>query len=286
MGESVKAPWRISPLSVVAESLAFTAANLPALARWSLAPLVYGLGFHLFQPTLPDTGEAAAHALPILCLMAFVLLWIRVPLEIRISRKVLLNETPGHFYGLELVEPRTWAYAWAYVRVICLFIAVFGPGVMIVSGLIAPLMKGGLAGPELMKSAFPIMGAFVLLAALYVLLAPRVILIFPTVALGGTGRLFGRDPLVDLGRKARWRMVAVMALIWAPEHTFNVLSSVGDQWEWWKAMSDQWWFVLAGYLLGFATLVVSCVAGSVIYRRLRAGLAFAAMVESSEEPEA
>lgn len=286
MGESDKAPWRISPLSVVAESLAFTAANLPALARWSLAPLVYGLGFHLFMPSLPDTGEAAAHVLPILCLLAFVLLWIRVPMEIRICRKVLLDETPGHFYGLELVEPRTWAYTWAYVRVICLFIAVFGPGVMIVSGLMAPLVKGGLAAPELMKSAFPVLGAFVLLAALYVLLAPRVILIFPTVALGGAGRLLGRDPLVDLGRKARWRMVAVMALIWTPEHAFNVLVSIGDQWEWWKAISEQWWLVLAGYLLGFATLVVSCVAGAVLYRRLKAGLTFAAMMETPEEDRA
>jgi hypothetical protein len=275
MGEGLRAPWRFSPLAVVAESLAFTAANIRSIAVWAAAPLGYGLAFHYLLPQPADAGEAAPGFVPLLLLLGCVLLWIRVPLELRVYRKYLLDESPGRFYGLELIQGRTWAYLWAYIRVMCLFVAVLGPGIAVALMLAAPVIKGGLAGsaPELLRTLAPAAGMLVLLGLLYAVLAPRVIMVFPDVALGGKGLLFGSGPLMDLARKTRWRMVGVMALIWAPEHALNALSYAGGEWEWWKAVSESWWFAPASYLLGFATLIVSSAAGAVIYRRLRLGLA-------------
>ncbi|WP_243358605.1 hypothetical protein [Fundidesulfovibrio terrae] len=274
MGESLRAPWSFSPLAVVAESLAFTAANIRSIATWALAPLGYGLAFHYLLPASADPSEAAPGFLPLLMLLGCVLLWIRVPLELRVYRKYLLDESPGRFYGLELIQGRTWTYLWAYIRVMCLFVAVLGPGVMIAVMLFAPLLKSGFAGsaPELVRTLAPAAGMIVLLGLLYAVLAPRVILAFPDVALGGKGLLFQSGPFMALARKARWRMVAVMAVVWAPEHALNALSYVGGDWDWWKSASEGWWFIPASYLLGFATLIVSSAAGAVIYRRLRQGL--------------
>lgn len=283
-GEEV--PWRFSPLDVVAESVAFVAAHLPLIATWSVAPLLYGLAFQFFMPS--SGGEGRTVLLPALLLMAFILLWIRVPMELRLYRKLLLDESPKHFYGLQLVDGRTWSYVWAYLRVIGLFLASFGPGVLMIASLAAPLLKGSLApgeSPDPMTSLVSVSGAFVLLGILYVMLAPRVILLFPDVAMGGQGRLFGPGAMGELGKQARWRMVAVMAMIWAPEHTMNVLGYVGGDWETWKEMSQTWWFSLFMYLLGFATMIVSVVAGGVMYRRLRAGIPAMAYRETREEDE-
>lgn len=274
MGQAVRAPWAFSPLEVVAESLAFVAFNLAAMARWAFAPLVYGIGFRFFMPALPEAGGGAPAFLPVLLLLSVILLWIRVPLEVRIYRKSLLGEMPGQFYGQELLSRRTLAYLWAYIRVIALFVAVLGPGLILVTMLAAPLIKGGSAGPASEATSLALtLGMFALLGLLYALLAPRVILVFPSVALGGTGALFGSGPLIEIGKKARWRMVAVMAVIWAPEHALNTLAYLGGNWEWWKGLAETWWFTLASYLLGFATLVVSSAAGGFMFRRLRAGLA-------------
>jgi len=275
MGESEEAPWRFSPLTVVTESLAFTVFHLKAIAGWALAPLAFGLAFHYFSPNSPEGLESASGFMASLLLLGFILLWIRVPLEVRLYRKALLDEDPGHFYGLDLVEPRTWKYLWAYVRVICLFIGFMGPGVLLAAMFTAPLAKSGLAGsvPEMVRSVAPAAGMFVLLGLLYAVLAPRVILVFPEVAMGGQGAFFKPGVLGEAGKKARWRMVAVMAMIWAPEHTLNAFSYLGGGWEVWKSLAESWWFPLVSYVLGFATLIVSSVAGANMYRRLRSGLA-------------
>ena len=133
MAERDHDPLRFSPFSVVAASLGFVAANLRDIARWSLAPLLYGLAFHFFRPGVPEPGQDTPFPLGTLLLLGFVLLWIRVPLEVRLIRKVLLDETPGQFYGLELIEKRTWAYAWAYLRVMLLVIGVLGPVLILAS---------------------------------------------------------------------------------------------------------------------------------------------------------
>lgn len=282
-----QAPWRFSPIDVLAESVAFVAAHFPAIASWSAAPLVYGLAFQFLMPS--GSAREGSTMLPAILLMAFILLWIRVPLELRLYRKLLLDETPSHFYGLQLVEGRTWSYVWAYLRVIGLFLATFGPGVLMIASLAAPfLSSGGLDlgdSPDRMTSLVSVSGAFVLLGILYVMLAPRVILLFPDVAMGGQGRLFGPAAMGEIGKKARWRMVAVMAMIWAPEHALNVLGYVGGDWEIWKEASQMWWFSLLVYLLGFATMIVSVVAGGVMYRRLRAGIPVMAHREPDEEDE-
>jgi hypothetical protein len=273
MGESEEAPWRFSPLAVVTESLAFTAFHFKAIAGWALAPLVFGLAFHYLAPS-PQGGEDASGFLPSLLLLGIILLWIRVPMEVRLYRKALLDEDPGHFYGLELIEARTWRYLWAYVRVICLFIGFMGPGILLAAMFALPLAKSGLAGsvPEMFKTLAPAVGMFVLLGLLYAVLAPRVILVFPEVVLGGQGLLFKPGALGEVGKKARWRMVAVMAMIWTPEHTLNAFSYIGGDWAVWKSLSESWWFTPASYLLGFATLIVSSVAGANMYRRLRSVL--------------
>jgi hypothetical protein len=285
MGESDRAPWQFSPLAVVAESLAFVAANLRDIARWSLAPLAYGLGVYLFMPELPAPaggGGDVPSFLPALFLLAVILLWIRAPLELRLYRKVLLNVRPGQFYGLELVEKRTWAYLWAYVRVICLCVAACGPALILSSMLAAPLAGTGLTTglPEAARTAVPMLAVFVLLALfMYAVLAPRVVMVFPDVAVNGPGRLFnpgpggkgllGPGPLGEPARKARWRIVAVMALIWGPAHVLNALSYLGDAGGWWKELTGSWEFVLVCYLMGFAAMLVSSVAGAVMYRHLR-----------------
>jgi len=286
MQSGEQAPWRFSPIDVVAESVAFVAAHLPLIATWSAAPLLYGLAFQFILPS--GAGEGRTVLMPALLLMAFILLWIRVPMELRLYRKLLLDESPKHFYGLQLVEGRTWSYVWAYVRVICLFLATFGPGVLMVASLAAPLLKGSLTSgesPDQLTSLVSVSGAFVLLGILYVMLAPRVILLFPDVAMGGAGRLFGPGAMGEIGKAARWRMVAVMAMVWAPEHTLNLLGYIGGDWEAWKEISQTWWFSLFMYLLGFATMVVSVVAGGVMYRRLRAAIPAMSRVETREEDE-
>lgn len=286
MQSGEQAPWRFSPIDVVAESVAFVAAHLPLIATWSAAPLLYGLAFQFFMPS--GGGEGRTVLVPALLLMAFILLWIRVPMELRLYRKLLLDESPSHFYGLQLIEARTWSYVWAYLRVIGLFLATFGPGVLMIASLAAPLLKGSLPSgdsPDPMTSLVSVSGAFVLLGILYVMLAPRVILLFPDVAMGGAGRLFGPGALGELGKAARWRMVAVMAMIWAPEHTLNLLGYIGGDWEAWKEISQTWWFSLVMYLLGFATMIVSVVAGGVMYRRLRVGIPAMSRVETREEDE-
>jgi len=196
-------------------------------------------------------------------------------MELRIYRKYLLDECPGKFYGLELVQPRTWAYLWAYIRVMCLFVAVLGPGILVGVMLAAPLVKSGFAGSasELAGTLAPAVGMAALLGLLYAVLAPRVIMVFPDVAMSGKGLLFNAGELAALARKARWRMVAVMALVWAPEHALNTATYLGGEWEWWKDVLSSWWFTPSSYLLGFATLIVSSAAGAVMYRRLRLALA-------------
>ena len=285
MGESEEAPWRFSPLAVVAESLVFTAFHFKAIAGWAFAPLAFGLAFHAFAPNPPEGVEGASGFLPSILLLGFILLWVRVPLEVRLYRKALLNEDPGHFYGLDLIGARSWRYLWAYVRVICLFIAFMGPGVVLAALFAAPVVQSGLAGsaPEVVKTLAPAVGMFVLLGLLYAVLAPRVILVFPEVALGGRGLLFKPGALGEAGKKARWRMVAVMAMIWAPEHTLNAFSYLAGGWDVWKSLSESWWFTLASYLLGFATLIVSSVAGANIYQRLRSRLALPEVETDGEE---
>jgi hypothetical protein len=291
MGESEQAPWRFSPLAVVAESVAFVIGNFQAIVRWSLAPLTYGLGFSLFLPGIPAGSEGGGGVpgfLPALFLLAVILLWIRAPLELRLCRKVLLNVRPGQFYGLELLEKRTWAYLWAYVRVICLFVTACGPALVIATMLAAPLARTGLVSslPEAARSAVPMLGVFLLLALLlYALLAPRVVLVFPDVAVNGPGRLFNQGPLGELSRRARWRIVAVMALIWAPAHTLSALSYLGDAGGWWKSLTGSWEFVLASYLLGFVTMVLSTVAGAVMYRLLRRRLPPGAIPDEGRTPK-
>jgi hypothetical protein len=274
MGESEEAPWLFSPLTVVTESLVFTAFHLKTIAGWAFAPLAFGLAFHYLAPSPPDGAEGTSGFLPNLLLLGFILLWIRVPLEVRLYRKALLDEDPGHFYGLDLIDARSWKYLWAYVRVICLFIGFMGPGVLLAAMFAAPLAKSGLAGsvPEMVMTVAPAVGMFVLLGLLYAVLAPRVILVFPEVAMGGQGLLFKPGALGEAGKKARWRMVAVMAMIWAPEHTLNAFSYLAGGWEVWKILIESWWFPLVSYLLGFATLIVSSVAGANMYRRLRSRL--------------
>lgn len=280
-----QAQWRFSPLDVVAESLAFVAAHLRPIATWSAAPLVYGLAFQFF---MPSGEEGRPVLLPALLLMAFILLWIRVPLELRLYRSLLVGESPKHFYGLQLVEPRTWTYIWACLRVIGLFLAAFGPGVIMIASLVAPLMKDGISpgsSPDAMTSMVSVAGAFVLLGVLYVLLAPRVILIFPEVAMGGKGALFRLGVMGELGKQARWRMVAVMAMIWAPKHALSLMSYLGGDGELLKSLAQQWWFGLGAYLLGFATMIVSTVAGGVMYRRLRVAATSASEREPSGQDE-
>lgn len=263
-------PLRFSPVEVVGASLAYLAANLRDVARWSVAPLLYGLVFHFFRPGLPQSGQDASFPLGTLLLLGFVLLWVRVPLEVRVIRSVLLGERPSQFYGLQLVEARTWSYTWAYLRVMLMVIGVLGPVLLLSSLMLGELMgkqspdsvTGGLA------AAAPVLVSFALLAGVYALLAPRIILAFPDVALGGKGLLFNPGRLVTFATRARWRMVAVMALVWAPEHCLNVVGFTAGDTEWWRALAGQWWFAAVSFLLGFATMVVSCVAGAMIYGRL------------------
>jgi hypothetical protein len=272
MGESDSAPWRFSPLEIVAHSLAFVMANLRDIAVWSAAPVLFGLGFHLFMPGAGPGGEAPPNFVPVLFLMAFLLLWIRVPLEVRLCRKALLDEPPGHFYGLELVEARSFRYLGVYIRVIGFFIALLAPAMLLLVWMTAPVAQNGAAGdlPEAMKGVFPALGMIGLLAVMYAALAPRVIVAFPDVALGGPGLLLNTGRLGDIAGKARWRMVAVMAIIWAPEHSLNAMSYLGQGIGWWKDVTESIWFIPLSYFLGFATLIVSSVAGAFMYARLRA----------------
>ncbi|MFZ5427738.1 MAG: hypothetical protein ACOZEN_12245 [Thermodesulfobacteriota bacterium] len=285
MAEETRAPHLFSPVQVVLGSLAFTAANLPAIARWSAAPLLYGLGFHYATQWLRGERPGGEIDFTVLLLLGVVLLWIRVPLELRVVRKVLLGENPGQFYGLELVEKRTWTYLWAYVRVMCLVVAVLGPA-MILGGVTgqALLSKAAEAFPEWLVKSGPVLGAFAILALVYFFLAPRIAMVFPDVALGGPGFLFRTGRLGDLALEARWRIVAVMAMVWTPEHAVNAMSYLLDEAPWWQAVTGQWWFTLASYLLGFATLVVSCVAGAMIYGFLRSA-AGREEPEPEQEPE-
>lgn len=274
MGESDPAPWRFSPLEIVMQSLAFVMANLRDIAVWSAAPVLFGLGFHLFLPGPPQGGEGSPNTVPVMFLMAFLLLWIRVPLEIRLCRKALLDENPGHFYGLELVEARSLRYLGAYMRVLGFFIALLAPAGLILALTVTPMAQNGAANalPEAMKGVSPALGMIGLLALMYAALAPRVIPVFPDVALGGPGLLLNTGRLGEVAAKARWRMVAVMAIIWAPEHSLNAMSYLGQGIGWWKDVIESVWFIPVTYFLGFATLIVSTVAGALMYEHVRAGV--------------
>jgi len=265
MGESDKAPWRFSPFRVVVESLAFTAANLPDIARWAVAPVVYGLGFHLYLRAHPGGGENAPAFGPVL-LLALILLWIRVPLEVRLYRRALLGERPKRFYGQELLERRTGAYLWAYARMIGLFA---GCVLAATSGLGLALGMPDAAGAEAASAQglpLPLVaGVFLALGVVFAWLAPRVVLLFPDVALGGPGRLFPAEGLPEDARRARWRIVAVTALIWTPEFCLNVLTHAGLGGEWWAAATSGVWYLVASFLVGLATLVLSSVAGARMY---------------------
>lgn len=258
-----------SPFSVVKASLAFTFTNIPALAKWSFAPLVYGLAFQFLLPLAPK-GEGEVPSLFVLLLLGAILLWIRVPLEVRVIRKALLGETPGHFYGLELLEKRTLRYMWAYVRVICLVVALLGPSMILAlaAGESLAGKDGGGLQAGLPMTAWTVF-AFVMLMVVYAFLAPKIVLVFPDAALDGQGLLFNTGSMGNLGRRARWRIVAVMAMVWAPVHSLHAFSYLAGESEFWKPVVDEWWFTLIGYLLAFTTLVVSCAAGAIISGNLR-----------------
>lgn len=265
MGESDKAPWRFSPFRVVVESLLFLAAGFPDVARWSAAPVVYGLGFHIYLDMRSGSGDFAPDFGAVL-LLALVLLWIRVPLEVRLYRRALLGETPARFYGQELLARSTFAYLWAYVRMIGLFAGCVMAATSVL-GMALGLMDEGAA--EAVAAQGPplpfVIGVFLALGAVFVWLAPRVVLLFPEVALGGPGRLFPAGGMPQDVRRARWRIVAVAAIIWTPEFCLNVLTHAGLGGAWWKAATSGVWYLVASFLVGLGTLILSCVAGARMY---------------------
>uniref|UniRef100_A0A7C4AHJ9 Uncharacterized protein n=1 Tax=Fundidesulfovibrio putealis TaxID=270496 RepID=A0A7C4AHJ9_9BACT len=103
---------------------------------------------------------------------------------------------------------------------------------------------------------------------MYVWLAPRLVTMFPEVALDGAGSLVTPGPAARRAARERWRLLGVMALIWTPEHFLNALSRIGDSLHWWDDPLVGWAFSLAHYVFGFLTLLVSAAAGAVMYARL------------------
>ncbi|GFK96011.1 hypothetical protein NNJEOMEG_03885 [Fundidesulfovibrio magnetotacticus] len=269
MRESDEAPWRFSPLRVVGESLAFTAVHVREIARWALAPLVFGLGFHLYAE-VRSGGDASAPAFGPLMLLALLLLWIRVPLEMRLYRLGLLGERPGAPYAQELLTGRSLRYLWAYVRMTFLFAGCVMAVTTILGSGMGLLEKDAVQPGQAMPLAFAaaVLGA---MGLVYAWLAPRLLLLFPDVALGGPGRLFPAEGIPLGARRARWRILAVAALVWTPELCLNALTHAGLGGERWQAFSGSVWYVAGSFLLGLLTLVVSCVAGSRMYGLLVPG---------------
>ena len=75
----------------------------------------------------------------------------------------------------------------------------------------------------------------------------------------------------NLARAVGPALAGMFLLFGGPALTFalNALSYLGDAGGWWKELTGSWEFVLVCYLMGFAAMLVSSVAGAVMYRHLR-----------------
>ena len=270
MPESDSQSWRISPLAVAGQGLAFVAANLRTLAMWSVAPLAFGMLFHMLTPSGPP-AEGGGHSPAVLLALGLLLLWVRVPLEVRLYRKAVLSQPPATLYGQQLLEPGTWRYLGTYFKIMTAFLLASVLPCAVATGL---LLSTGVAGqlqelPALEKTLVPVLAMALACAAVYVWLAPRAVLLFADAALGGSLTFFSKSPAMLAAVRARWRIAAAMLLIWCPQYALMAASLLGDSLGWWDNPAVALAFSTIHYLFGFVTALVSMAAGAAVYSRLQ-----------------
>ncbi|WP_243438737.1 hypothetical protein [Fundidesulfovibrio soli] len=263
--------WRFSPLAVAGGALAFVISNGSLLAKWALAPVAFGMFFHLFMPSKPASPDAGGPPVLVMLAISFLLLWVRVPLDVRLYRKALLSETPSSFYGMQLLEPGTWRYIGTYIKITGAYLAAAAlPGtVLALAYIVSGAGAGAKAAAGWEQAVGPVAYGLLICAAGYLWLSPRATMLFADTAAGGSMRLFGRNPGMLAACKARWRIVAVMVMIWLPEYAGIGLNLLGDALGWWENTALALAFALVSYLLGFATALVSMAAGALIYSQLQ-----------------
>lgn len=259
-------PWRFSPLRVVAAGAGFVLRNLRQVAGWSVAPLLLGLVSNVLLPGMPEQEGGGQHGMGPLLLLALLLFWVRMPLELRLYRKGVLREEPGLYYGQQLFTLPTLRYMGCYLKVAgVMLLAMVVPSMVLALGLSAAFGGGGKEA----GAPWAVVAACLGFAASYIWIAPRCVMVFADTALGGEMLLFDRTRGMLLALKARWRIAGAMALIWAPEYLTLMLSQLGPAFGWWGDGVAAFVLLCLQYLFSFVGMVLSCAVGALIYARLR-----------------
>ncbi|WP_243311442.1 hypothetical protein [Fundidesulfovibrio agrisoli] len=262
--------WRFSPLAVAGGALSFVISNRSLLAKWALAPMAFGVLYHLLMPSKPVSPDASGATVLVMLALGFLLLWVRVPLDVRLYRKALLSETPSSFYGMQLLEGCTWRYLGTYFKIGVAYLGgAFLPGMLLAAVYVVSGPAAAKATEGWQQAVGPVVYALAICAVGYIWLAPRAVMLFADTAVGGSMRLFGRNPSLLAACEARWRIVAVMFLIWLPEYAGVGLNLLGDSLGWWENQALALGFSVCSYFLGFATALVSMAAGAGVYARLQ-----------------